>query len=68
MSNVLPRDKQLTVANHIAMTGLHFGYYNFVKIHSSIRCTPAMAIGIESTAWSMGDLLDAATEASEVSK
>lgn len=47
--------------NHTAMTALHFAYYNLVKSHSTIRCTPAMAAGVESTMWSMDDLLDAAT-------
>ena len=47
--------------NHAAMTALHFGHYNFVKMHSSIRCTPAMAAGIESTVW-LDQLVDAAID------
>jgi hypothetical protein len=46
--------------NHAAMTALHFAHYNLVKMHSAIRCTPAMAAGIEQTMWSMGDLVGAA--------
>ncbi len=49
--------------NHIAATSLHFAHYNFVRQHTTLRCTPAMAAGVESKAWDMGDLLDAATEA-----
>lgn len=48
--------------NHAAMTALHFGFYNFVKMHSSIRCTPAMAAGIESTMWTLDQLIDAALD------
>jgi hypothetical protein len=50
--------------NHGAVA-LHFAHYNLVRIHSTIRCTPAMAAGVESTVWNMGDLLDAALERTE---
>jgi hypothetical protein len=33
---------------------------NFVKIHGSIRCTPAMEAGIEKSAWTVSDLVNAA--------
>ena len=46
--------------NHGAAIALHFAHYNFARIHSTIRCTPAMAAGIATTVWSMDDLLDAA--------
>jgi hypothetical protein len=39
--------------------GLHFAYYNFVKRHNTLRCTPAMAAGVESGFWSVGDLVEA---------
>lgn len=42
-----------------AAVGLHFAYYNFVKRHSTIRCTPAMAAGVANTFWSVGDLVEA---------
>lgn len=45
--------------NHGAAIALHFAHYNFVRIHSTIRCTPAMAAGIATTVWSMDELLDA---------
>jgi IS1 family transposase len=32
--------------NFEAAVALHFAYYNFVKRHSTIRCTPAMAAGV----------------------
>ena len=42
-----------------AAVGLHFAYYNFVKRHNTLRCTPAMAVGVAKTFWSVGDLAEA---------
>jgi len=42
-----------------AALALYFAYYNFVRIHSSIRCTPAMESGITEHVWTMRDLLTA---------
>lgn len=42
-----------------AALALYFAYYNFVRIHSSIRCTPAMEAGITEHVWTMRDLLAA---------
>jgi len=46
--------------NFEAAVGLHFAYYNFVKCHSTIRCTPAMAAGVERSQWTVADLIEAA--------
>lgn len=46
--------------NFEAAVGLHFAYYNFVKRHNTLRCTPAMAAGVESRFWNVGDLVEAA--------
>jgi IS1 family transposase len=46
--------------NFEAAVALHFAYYNFVKWHNTLRCTPAMAAGIERDFWTVGDLLEAA--------
>ena len=46
--------------NFEAATALHFAYYNFVKRHNTLRCTPAMAAGVESSFWSVSDLVEAA--------
>ena len=32
--------------NFKAAVALNFAYYNFVKTHGAIRCTPAMAAGV----------------------
>jgi IS1 family transposase len=46
--------------NFEAAVGLHFAYYNFVKRHNTLRCTPAMAAGVERSFLSVGDLVEAA--------
>lgn len=46
--------------NFEAAVALHFAYYNFVRRHATLRCTPAMAAGVERSFWSVGDLLEAA--------
>ncbi len=45
--------------NFEAAVGLHFAYYNFVKRHNTLRCTPAMAAGVESKFWTVGELVEA---------
>jgi len=45
--------------NFEAAVGLHFAYYNFVKRHNTLRCTPAMAAGVVGSFWSVGDFLEA---------
>src|SRR2546423_15723992 len=37
----------------------YFAYYNFCRVHSTIRCTPAMAAGLTNTIWTLRDLLSA---------
>ena len=43
--------------NHWAALALHFGYYNFCRIHSTIRVTPAMEAGITDHVWDLAELL-----------
>jgi IS1 family transposase len=45
--------------NFVAAVGLHFAYYNFVKRHNTLRCTPCMAAGVTGSFWTVGDLLEA---------
>lgn len=42
-----------------AAIDLHFGYYNFVRIHQSLKVTPAMAAGVTPTLWTIEDLIEA---------
>ena len=37
---------------------LHFMYYNFVRIHKSLRVTPAMKAGVSNTLWSIEDIVN----------
>lgn len=48
--------------NFKAAVSLHFGYYNLCKRHTTIRMTPAMAAGVETSQWEVADLV-ALTEA-----
>lgn len=47
--------------NFEAAVGLHFAYYNFVKIHKTLRCTPAMAADVERSIWTVADLVEMTT-------
>jgi len=40
-----------------AALALHFAFYNFCRVHGTIRQTPAMASGIANRIWTMRDLL-----------
>jgi hypothetical protein len=48
------------VENFRSAIGLHFGYYNFVRLHKAVRMTPAMALGVTERLWTVGDLVDLA--------
>lgn len=43
--------------NHIHALALYFAFYNFCRIHKSLRVTPAMAAGITDRLWSLDDIL-----------
>ena len=45
------------IENFEAAVALNFAYYNFCKSHGALKMTPAMAAGIESTFWTVGDLV-----------
>ena len=42
---------------HAHSVALHFMSYNFVKIHSSLRTTPAQAAGVTDRLWEVSDLV-----------
>jgi IS1 family transposase len=42
---------------HYAMVCLYTVFHNFVRMHKTLRCTPAMAAGLSNKLWSMGDLV-----------
>lgn len=39
---------------------LHFMYYNFARIHKTLRVTPAMEAGIADHVWSLEEIVDMA--------
>ena len=43
--------------NHANAIALHFAYCNFVRIHKTLRMTPAMAAGVTDRLWEMADLV-----------
>lgn len=45
------------VENHAAAIALHTMYYNFVRIHQTLKITPAMAAGVTDKLWEMDDLV-----------
>ncbi len=45
------------IESHKAAIALHFAYYNFAKLHQTLRVTPAMEAGITDRVWSIADLL-----------
>lgn len=55
------------IENHELAVSLHFVHYNFCRIHSSLRCTPAMAAGISDHVWGIEDLVGLLIAEEEVS-
>jgi IS1 family transposase len=51
--------------NHAHMVALYALWYNFVRIHKTLRMSPAMAAGIETRLWSMDDVVALIDEAAE---
>lgn len=45
------------IENHTAAVALHMMHYNFVRIHQTLRTTPAMAAGVTSKLWEIADIV-----------
>jgi hypothetical protein len=43
--------------NHAHMIAIYFMHYNFVRIHQTLRITPAMAAGVTAKLWEIADLV-----------
>ena len=43
--------------NHIHALALYFVFYNFTRIHKSLKVTPAMAAGVTDRLWSLDDVV-----------
>jgi len=44
--------------NFEAAVSLNFAYYNFCKTHGSLRMTPCQAASVESSAWTVAELVE----------
>jgi hypothetical protein len=40
------------------MVSLYTVWYNFVKMHKTLKMTPALAAGVADRLWSVGDIVD----------
>jgi transposase-like protein/IS1 family transposase len=47
------------VENLQAAVALHFAYYNFCRVHKTLRVTPCMEAGLTGHVWTIGELLRA---------
>jgi hypothetical protein len=45
------------IENHAAAVALYFMYYNFVRVHKTLRCSPAMAAGVTDRLWDVSDIV-----------
>ena len=46
------------VENLRAAVSLHFAHYNFVRVHRSLRVTPAMEAGVSNRLWTLEELVE----------
>lgn len=44
--------------NHVHALALYFMFYNFVRVHKTLRMSPAMAAGVSATLWTMEDIAE----------
>jgi IS1 family transposase len=45
------------IENHIAIVAIHAVYYDFARIHETLRITPAMAAGLSDHVWSLEEIV-----------
>ncbi len=45
------------IESHMAATALHFAYYNFCRVHQTLRVTPAMEARLTDHVWEIEELL-----------
>lgn len=45
------------IDNHVAAVALHFTWYNFCRVHQTLRVTPAMAAGLTDHVWDMEEIV-----------
>jgi hypothetical protein len=45
------------VKNHMAAVALHFVYYNFCRVHQTLKTTPAVASGLADHVWTIEEIV-----------
>jgi len=45
------------IENHAAAVALYFMYYNFARVHTTHRCSPAIAAGVDNRLWDIKDMV-----------
>lgn len=53
LTNAFSKD----LAHHVAAVSLHMMYYNFVRIHQTLRVTPALMAGVATKLWEISDIV-----------
>jgi hypothetical protein len=43
--------------NHAYGVAIYFMHYNYVRIHQTLRCTPAMAAGVTAKLWELANMV-----------
>jgi IS1 family transposase len=54
--------------NHAHMVAIYAVWYNWIRIHKTLRLTPAMAAGISETVWNWSDIVEMMDKAEEPKK
>jgi hypothetical protein len=54
------------VENHVHSLALFTTYYNFVRVHKTLRMTPAMAAGVTDLLWEVADVVALVEAADQV--
>lgn len=56
------------IENHAHSVALHYMHYNFVRLHKTLKVTPAMAAGVTDHLWNIGDIVNLVEQAEANSK
>lgn len=47
--------------NHRFSMALHFAYFNYCRVHMTLKTTPAVAAGLETKPWTLRELVERLT-------
>jgi hypothetical protein len=45
------------IENHVASLAIHYFHYNYIRIHPTLRVSPAMAAGVTDLLWGIEDMI-----------